>query len=138
MGLPCLPLPGGTDTQVGVDRPCPVPSVALRSGIPRDSRRSPYPIPDIRFYLLTGDTTRPGVAVQCPIRTESSVVTVLVICPVQILRSLPEVIPCHVSLYVIRVSWAGWLRISKARGREAGSRRVRELPRLRESRRSID
>ena len=32
MGLPCLPLPGGTDTRVGVDTP--VPS-ALRSPYPR-------------------------------------------------------------------------------------------------------
>ena len=50
MGLPCLPLPGGTDTRVGVDTPVP------------SALRSPYPtVPDIAlFYLLIGDTLALG------------------------------------------------------------------------------
>ena len=51
MGLPCLPLPGGTDTRVGVDTP--VPS-ALRSG------RHTRPTGHTLFYLLIGDTLALG------------------------------------------------------------------------------
>ena len=49
MGLPCLPLPGGTDTRVGVDTPVPsriaIPAYPGRGGVRT-----------IHFYLLIGDT----------------------------------------------------------------------------------